>query len=216
MTMMMIRTLVAALLLSGPLHAAETYDLIFRTGTLDDVAPDRMLAYERRVEIAENPEYASRSTGVVELSFHDDDMARLQFVQGDRQQVLGMFPATVGNPIIMYFVETVLRDVAQAAGGSPFYIRNRIKESLVAVAPIEDAEIGFAGTEIAAKEITLHPFRDDPNRDKMGVYGDLALTFTMSDDVPGWYASLSATAPGPDGTVGYVNTLTLLPMVAGK
>ncbi len=207
--MVLIRFLLIALLLGSPAAAVETYDLIFRQGTLSGVPETTVLHYDRQVAIAANPDYSARQTGRVELNFEPEDMARLKFVQGDKHRVVGLFPATVGNPIIMYFVETVLRDVAQEAGGSPFYIRNRIKDALIQPAPIEEITVSLDGEDVIAKTITLRPFAEDKNRDKMGVYGDLALTFTMSSDVPGWYSSLVASAPGKDGAPGYSNALTL-------
>ena len=202
------RALIVLVFLSGPAWAEKPYDLIFKMGTLDGLPQTEKLMYDRDVVIDGNQDYADRNTGDVELFFAPDDMARLRFVQDDKHRNLGQFPATVGNPIIMYFVETVLRDVAQEAGGSPFYIRNRIKDSLVLDVPIEDTTATFEGAEIAAKQVTLMPFEDDKNRDKMGGYADLELVFTMSDDVPGWYVALEARAPGTDGSPSYVNALT--------
>lgn len=210
--MMMTRVLLFAAFLAAPLHAQETYDLIFKPGTLSDLAETDVLAYDRDVTIAANPAYAQRNTGKIALNFEPDDMARLRFLQGEQYRNVGNFPATVGNPVIMYFVETVLRDVAQEAGGSPFYIRNRIKEALVTSVPIEDGTALYGDAELAIKQITLRPFEHDKNRDRMGIYGDLALTFTMSDDAPGWYVSLVAAAPGQGDAVGYSNSLTLTPL----
>ncbi|PUB19435.1 hypothetical protein [Yoonia sediminilitoris] len=209
--MKMIRFLLLAMLLATPLSADETYDLIFKQGTLSDLSETQVLEYDRAVIIAENPDYADRNTGKIRLNFEPDDMARLRFVQDEKYRNVGNFPATVGNPVIMYFVETVLRDVAQEAGGSPFYIRNRIKEALVTSAPIIDGVAAFGPDELETKEITLRPFENDKNRDRMGIYADLALTFTMSENAPGWYVSLAANAVGPDGTPGYSNALTLQP-----
>ena len=200
----------SATLIAAPLRASETYDLIFKTGTLSDVSKDDGLTYNREVELVADTDLGARNTGMVRLSFEDDDMARLKFTQGEKSKNLGAFPATVGNPIIMYFVETVLRDVAQQAGGSPFYIRNRIKESLVQVAKVDDVSVSKGGKAVHASRITLRPFEDDKNRDKMKGYGDLTLTFTMSPDVPGWYQSLVATVDGSDAGVPlYKNALVL-------
>ena len=196
-----------ALLLATPLRAADTYDLIFRLGTLDDLPAQTVLTYDRQVTVAANPDYATRNTGSVTLTV--DDTAALDFRQGDQHRALGQFPVDVGNPVIMYFVETVLRDVAQETGGSPFYIRNRIKESLLTTVPVIEAALPFDGEEIATRQITLRPFADDPNRDRLGGYADLALRFTLSDEAPGWYLSLAAEAPGADGQSGYHSSLTL-------
>ena len=207
----MLRCALLIMFLASPVPAAETYDLIFRMGTLSDVPESRTLTYDRQVEIVANPEYAMNSTGTIELKLEPNDVARLRFLKDGGHRTLGSFPASVGNPIIMYFVESVLRDVASETGGSPFYIRNRIKEALVADTPIEDKTVLFGTTNVEAKRITLHPLQEDRNRGRMGVYADLAVTFTMSDDVPGWYVSLAATAAGKDGAPGYSNILTLMP-----
>ena len=207
----MLRCALLIMFLASPVPAAETYDLIFRMGTLSDVPESRTLTYDRQVEIVANPEYAMNSTGTIELKLEPNDVARLRFLKDGGHRTLGSFPASVGNPIIMYFVESVLRDVASETGGSPFYIRNRIKEALVADTPIEDKTVLFGTTNVEAKRITLHPLQEDRNRGRMGVYADLAVTFTMSDDVPGWYVSLVATAAGKDGAPAYSNILTLMP-----
>ena len=61
---------------------------------------------------------------------------------------------------------------------------------------------------MATRTVTLRPFLDDPNRDRMMGFGDLELRVTMSDAVPGWYLSLVAEAPGAQGTEeGYVSAL---------
>lgn len=195
----------------APLNAANTYDLIFRTGTLDDVPKTAVLQYDRAVMVRDDPEMSAQNTGLIRLSFEADDMARLRYQQGDKHRDIGSFPATVGNPIIMYFVETVVRDVAKNAGGSPFYIRNRVKESLSQFAEIVDASADFGDDDVAVQQVTLRPFLNDPNRSKMKGYEDLSITVTMSDDVPGWYYSLAAQA----GSVGgnallYRNALTLV------
>lgn len=206
----MVLVAVSAVILAGPLRAAETYDLIFKTGTLADVAQDDGLAYSREIRLAADAEQAERHTGNIELSFEAEEMAHLRFTQGDQYREVGAFPASVGNPIIMYFVETVLRDVAQQAGGSPFYIRNRIKEALVQKAPINDIVVSLGDETLSAQQITLRPFENDKNRDRMKGYGDLTLTFTMSPDVPGWYQSLVASVDGPeDSQPIYKNALIL-------
>lgn len=194
----------------GAGRASETYDLIFKMGTLSDVETSEVLEYKRDVTIPMDAAYGARNTGVVKLTFEAEEMARLKFHQGAKSKNVGAFPATVGNPVIMYFVETVLRDVAQHAGGSPFYIRNRIKESLVTKSDILDASVVIGDETVAAHVINLRPFENDKNREKMKGFGDLTLTFTMSEEVPGWYQSLRATVPGAqEGEWLYNNHLML-------
>ncbi|QDC09868.1 hypothetical protein FHY55_11690 [Oceanicola sp. D3] len=165
------------------------YDLLFKQGTLDGFEKGDVLDYRREVSNTLVPAAAARDTGEIELTLEGGTppVARLEFRQDEKHRSLGNFPASVGNPVIMYFVETVVRDMAESAGGSPFYIRNRVKEALVRPADITEAEDGTV-------TVVMHPFEDDPNVARMQGFGDLALTVEMSTEVPGWYSSLSAEA----------------------
>lgn len=181
---------------TAPGLAAEVYDLLFKTGTLDGISRTSVLDYERHVSARDNEKLATRSSGKITLSFGPEDMAELKFTQGDKYRNIGSFPATVGNPMIMYFVETVIRDMASTAGGSPYYIRNRVKAALVKEVPIREETIRIGGRDVSARSVTLHPFEGDPNRERMKGFEDLALTITMSDEVPGWYYELKAETGG--------------------
>lgn len=186
------------------LEGNALYETLFKTGTLAQIETGDKLVYRREVTNKAMPDAATRDTGDVVLSLEQGDalMANLEFRQEDKHRNLGTFPASIGNPMIMYFAETVARDMAETSGGSPFYIRNRLKEALVSAAEIADGEAELDGTDIPVKTVVLRPFADDPNRDRMHGFEDMELTVAMSDAVPGWYLSLSAVTP-PDSTVGY-------------
>ena len=186
---------------AGSVDGQHTYDLLFRNGTLDDVQKGAELVYRRNVINLLKPDTAKRDTGDIILAFQQDDaaMAHLQFQQGDKHRSLGVFPASVGNPMIMVFYESVVRDMAESAGGSPFYIRNRVKEALIQPSVVEQGEMEIDGQIVQTQTIRLHPFKDDPNSDRMFGFGDLEMRVTMSEAVPGWYVSLVAEAPNPTG-----------------
>lgn len=204
----MLKILMVAAILVGasPVQAAtvegtETYDLLFRAGTLNDIGEETNLVYQREVENTLKPETAERDTGLIAMSFGHGDgkMTKIQFRQDSKHRSLGQFPTSVGNPMIMVFYESVIRDMAESAGGSPFYIRNRVKDALIQPSEVEEGEMILDGETIATQTIRLHPFAEDPNRDQMKGFGDLELTVTMSADVPGWYLSLVADTSGSDG-----------------
>ena len=189
--------------------AEESYDLLFKNGTLDAVDRDSGLEYRREVTSELVPEAEDRDTGDIQLAFLETEPAAvaLSLHQDGKERGLGTFPASVGNPIIMYFYETTVRDMAEAAGGSPFYIRNRVKDALTQPAEIEKGSETFEGREIETTRITLRPFENDPNRGRMQGFGDLTLSVTMSDEVPGWYLGLEASVPGDEAPI-YHSTLT--------
>ncbi|GAB4532509.1 MAG: hypothetical protein Tsb0019_34170 [Roseibium sp.] len=179
-------------LLTSAARAEDTYGLLFKGGTLDDVPKVATLDYRKSVTASGNETFETGRSGTVSLKFADEGMADLYFDPGNKTQRVGSFPANVGNPLIMYFLETVIRDLAETAGGSPFYIRNRIKAAVVTDEPVEDEEILVDGRTLTARTLTLHPFLNDPAADKMRGIETLALTFTVSEDVPGWLYSLKA------------------------
>ena len=191
---------VAALVLSLTAALAEkvdgqqTYDLLFRNGTLDTIDRSDELHYRRTVRNALQPDRDQRDSGRVAILFEDGNMARIEFRQEEKGRALGRFPASVGNPMIMYFYESVVRDMSASAGGSPFYIRNRVKEALIQPSEVEPGEAVVNGKTVATKTVRLRPFAGDPNQDRMRGFGDLELSVTMSDEVPGWYLSLVAEA----------------------
>jgi len=199
--------------------AEGTYDLLFKTGTLDDLPGQAALVYRRDVENSLLPQAATRDTGEITVALDGEagEDALMTFSQGEASRTIGSFPASVGNPMIMYFVETVARDMAESTGGSPFYIRNRMKEALLRPSEIREVEADFDGHPVAARALTLRPFENDPNRERMHGFADLSLTVTMSEAVPGWYHTLTAEVPGAAGDEPiYSSRITLEAMETGQ
>ncbi len=188
--------------------ANETYDLIFKTGTLQAFSEGDRLEYRSVVE----PEGAAAGVSgetLLRLTLMPGDRAELERSVGDRRSVLGQFDAGVGNPIAMYFLERTVRSVAEATGGSPFYIRNRIKESLLDAERIAKEPAQWDGRDIDATEIVLAPFRHDSHRAQLGPFADLEITVTVSDDAPGWYRAIRAETPEQGGARAFSSEIEL-------
>lgn len=86
---------------------------------------------------------------------------------------IGPFPTSGGDPALTFFLETVTRDMAALTGGSPFYIRNRLKDAL------------FRGGEIREEDgrrlAVFAPFKGDKNAARMSGFDTLELRFTLED-----------------------------------
>lgn len=199
--------------------AAGTYDLLFHKGGLSGLhvpapvsagkEPPDALLYDRVLLSGKKGEAPDNDNIGLQLSA--DDNVALILRQGPRMRSLGNFPASVGNPLIMYFLESTLSDVAAQSGGSPYYIRNRIKEALMKDAEIVPVFVHLGDRDIAAQKVTLRPLEKDKARSKMGRFAELALSVTVSEQVPGWLYSLEANVPegqGPEDA-GYRNAITL-------
>ncbi|WEX90605.1 hypothetical protein PZN02_004159 [Sinorhizobium garamanticum] len=201
----------------GPAAAAETYELLFRSTALKGLeavpgnseAGRSTLVYDKVIS-GTNVGQTGGSFGIG-LKIEPNDNVAMTLYQGTRSRGLGNYPASVGNPVIMYFLENVLADVAAQSGGSPFYMRNRIKEALLRDAQVMPVSLHYENRDIAAREVTIRPFTKDKARERMGRFAELALAVTVSEDIPGWYYSLVATVPAAAGgaEAGYSNAITL-------
>lgn len=171
--------------------AAEPYDTIFRSGTLDALPVDSVIEYS---------ETGGETDQVVRLTIGSDNRTELMRFQGDLHGAVGTFPTDVGNPLIMYFMENAVRAVAEQSGGSPFYIRNRFKQSLLEEAAREEVDVTFGGNEVSAERIVLHPLEEDEHAARAGFDG-VAVEVTVSPDIPGWYYSLALTGGAGEAVV---------------
>ncbi|MGR3547889.1 MAG: hypothetical protein ACU0DX_12220 [Roseovarius sp.] len=198
----------AAPVSAGTAH--EGYDLIFRTGTLAEFAAGEALQYQSEtLNEAAPPEV--QGTQSYDLRIEEDGTARLIRVLEEGQQAVAGFDAGVGNPMAMFFLERLVRDLAQATGGSTFYIRNRIKESLLAPEGISPVQVTWAGQSHAAQEVVLAPFVDDQNAARLGPFAALRVVFDVSGEVPGWYHSMRAETPEREsGGRYFASTLRLM------
>lgn len=86
---------------------------------------------------------------------------------------IGPFPVSGGDPSLTFFLETTARDMASLTGGSPFYIRNRLKDALFRGGQIQ--------TEGDARVAVFTPFKDDKNAERMMGFQSLELRFTLND-----------------------------------
>ncbi|AGT10417.1 hypothetical protein [Paracoccus aminophilus] len=104
-----------------------------------------------------------------------DGKPMLQILEkgGPIDRKLGPFPVDGGDPTVVFFLENVARDMAAITGGSPYYIRNRMKDAL-----FRGGELRKEGGQTLA---VFQPFREDKNKDRMGEFAQLELVFTLAD-----------------------------------
>lgn len=198
----------AFMLAAGPSAAGPLSDLIMASGLLADAPAGEVLRYshDRRLP-ADAPDAAMPRAGqdYVLPKPVVDGVAILTAVPGDggtqlvltlaeagKSRDVASFPAQGANPILLFFLENVVRNVAARTGGSPYYIRNRLRDVLVAA----DLDASQNGRLV----IRLHPFATDPNRARLGAFAELTLTLALDPARPGRLLDLKAdTGAAPDG-----------------
>jgi len=202
----MIRKMLVMLAVTLPVPAAAgaLSDLLMAPGLVGQ-GPGASLAYGEVRAVPEGDALTVKAVADGEVRLEAVDGAdgrelRLVRVEGTAATPVGSFPVGVANPLLLYFLETTVRVMAEATGGSPYYIRNRIREALVA------SDLGVADGEERA--VTLTPFAADPNRARMGDFGELAIRLRFDPAEPGRILELSADTAAADG--GYHEKMTLI------
>jgi hypothetical protein len=206
---MIARLLTLLLLAPLPAGAGALSDLLMAPHLFDAAPVGSSVAYAEERAVAEGGTLADVAGGTVRLEVVADDTGpalRLLRESDGAPQPLGTFPTGTANPLLLYFLETTVRATAEATGGSPYYIRNRIREALVA-ADLDAGEGGAASAD-GTRAVTLTPFAADANRARLGAFADLTIRLHVDPARPERILELSAnTAAGADG---YHETMVLI------
>jgi hypothetical protein len=192
-----------SLAFAGPVLAGpDAASLLFESPALIGVPTGTTLIY-RLERIGADPG-AVPATSTVELSLRADlesggRNVHVAIVTGERRQPAGPFPSLVGNPVLLLFLERDVAEMSRTLRGSPYYIRNRIREALGAATLAEPARFAFDGREIEGWRVTVSPFGHDRNREKLREHAGKRYEFTLSDAVPGRLYELRTSTPAVDG-----------------
>jgi hypothetical protein len=196
---------------AGPAAAGPLSDLLMAPGVLADAPEGEVVRYAHNRSLAESASAAmGTGNGFALPDAVVDGLAVLNATgpvlvltlgDGGGMRTVAEFPAQGPNPMLLFFLENVVRNMAIQTGGSPYYIRNRIRDAIVA---------SDAGVDLGSRiEAVVHPFESDPNRARMGEFGTLALTLAYDPGDPGRLVELLAdTGTTPSG---YNESLTLIP-----
>jgi len=180
-----------------PISEAET--LLFMSNHLAQVAPQHRLHYTFRKE------------GTLEAGFSDSvdiDVTGADGASGKRISAHFLnkrdgarapdLPHVEGNPALLLFLEREIHEMARLTGGRPDYFQRRIRAALADHAETRDASVTVGGKTLAAKQITIAPFAEDPNRARFEKFAGKTYVFLLSNDVPGVLYRVEARVPAGD------------------
>ncbi|MEM7505204.1 MAG: hypothetical protein AAF415_00550 [Pseudomonadota bacterium] len=178
-------------LLASPLPAAEPIDLLFYTQHLEQTAPEVKLHYlHTRQGASQALGPTLESAILLRRETVGDDLEIIVTLDADGAgRQLDSFRGVPGNPILMVFMESIVGSLSKATGGSPFYIRNRLKEGFAA---------GQVFDQAGESTILMEPFLTDRNRHRMGPFANLQIEMTLDPARPGMFGTLNASVRDPD------------------
>lgn len=175
------------------LAAGEAGDLIFA-----DRGPwalgDRTLTWSLVHQGPASPAFVPVKEGRITLSEVTDPsdgkpVLQLEQKAQGRDRKIGRFPASGGDPSVVFFLESTTRDMAALTGGNPDYIRNRIKDAVF--------RGGAVTRDGGVTTVVARPFASDPNRARMGGFETLQLRFVLGEDPRAPIREMVAETTGP-------------------
>ncbi len=101
------------------------------------------------------------------------------------------------NPVILYFLERDIRQMSAATGGQANYFRKLIRVALADHATVRETTVRYGGRAVAAHEVRVAPYVDDPRRSLYEILSQKAYSFLLAPDVPGGVYQIRAATPAP-------------------
>lgn len=195
-----------------PLAAVLTLSLSF-AGAAEEFSPaERALFMTNHLGALATPttlRYTFRKSGSLEENFEDQITVALkaqptgqcctattEFLGGARRIKLPEVESAMGNPVILHFLERDIHEMQRLTKGQPNYFRKRIRMAVFQGAEISDVEVLYRGKTIAARQVMIAPYSDDPLRQRYDKLADKQYIFTMSKDVPGGVYAIRARVNG--------------------
>jgi hypothetical protein len=127
---------------------------------------------------------------------------KVEYLTETRKLELSDIDAANANPVILFFLEREVREMHRLTSGSINYYRKRIRMALAEGGQVEAVTLRIGPRRIAATEIRIAPYRDDPARSRYEKFAEKTYTFTLSDEVPGKVVELRSELSAPSGVPG--------------
>lgn len=208
---LVLAALFAPPLLVAPAMAAPTStELFFNTPYLSKVPPGSALTYAYKHTTA-RPELGASFDETLRLNVAaspekpEQRITDLDIDRAGHKSEAGPFPTLNGNPVSLVLLERDVKEMAQLSKGSPFYLRNRVRDAL-GNGRVEEARFEYDGRQVAGWKLILTPFAQDPNKDKLAELAGRRYEFLFSDEVPGGLYAIDVVTPKLDGSAPLIET----------
>jgi hypothetical protein len=204
-----VRALAAAVLLLGALPsiagaAGRTpTELLFESKHFEGVPVGTVLTYRYDRRSADPARLGGDFSDDISMTIGAGEApgersVAVEMFTGARRRPAGPFPAMIGNPLLILFLEADVGAMEKLVGGNPRYLKNRIRAAFREAGTAEPTKVTIDGVEHDAEKVTLKPFAGDEHRRELGAFVEKTYEFVVSDSVPGGLVELKTFTPKLD------------------
>ncbi|HSV71204.1 MAG TPA: hypothetical protein VLI72_13925 [Methylibium sp.] len=184
-------------LAADPNEFSRAENLVFVDRHLGNLKPPTALRYEYVKSGALEPGFTDGVRVEVDRSGKACCTVKTTFLSGERLVDLPPLEGAESNPVILYFLERDVREMARlTARKSGNYFRNRIRRTMVEEAKVRDTTVSWQGKDLPAREVTLTPYDNDPARSRFERYAKKQYTFLLAPGVPGGVFQIRSSMAG--------------------
>ena len=146
----------------------------------------------------------------LKLEKAEDDVHRsveVKMFSGANAKPAGPFESTAQNPVLLLMFEENVQELGTMFKANPRYLKNAIRKAWRDDAKIEDTQVTVDGRQVPGTRITVAPFVNLPEKDKMMGLDTMTYVVEVADSVPGNIARIDIHAPA-NGTPKLSEVLT--------
>ena len=159
----------------------------------------RLVAYLRlsqKVPAVFGPSFDDKIA--LKLDKGDDDKSRtaeVRMFSGEHATPAGPFLSDAQNPVMLLALENNVEQLTKAWHANPRYLKNAVRKAWRENAKIEPTTLTVDGKPVSGTRITIEPYKDDPQADKMGGLETMVYVVEVADSVPGNLVKVEIHAP---------------------
>ena len=127
----------------------------------------------------------------------DDAASRtteMQLFSGMNRKPAGPFRSDQQNPLLLVILENNVQEMSTLLKANPRYLKNAIRKAWRDNAKIEQAQDTVDGKPVTVTRISVTPFVNDQESDRMKGLQTMSYVFDVSKDVPGYLAAMDIRA----------------------
>ncbi|MDY7575157.1 hypothetical protein [Actimicrobium sp. CCI2.3] len=196
---------------SSAQEISQSEKILFQSNHFGSIKQSTRIAYAYHQESAAPDAFDDAVTLTVTHPNADGTASvAAQFLTGSHAIAIAPIDHAQGNPAILGFLERDIAEMKRLTGGSTNYFRKRIRLALAAPeAAIKTITVNYAGHPVAAQEISVRPYVDDPLKERFGKFAGKGYVFVISDAVPGSVFQVYTTLPADHSAATIATTMTI-------